>query len=132
MNTLVPILLILFLIFISVSGYLLYEKWDKARKERKRIKDWEDKVNGKEIFFFADCDYKSRILTENPIIITKPMSSRYTFDKPIKSMILPSGAKVKGYKDDTYSVSITHGGPKVMRCIPDSHEPFRYVIISDI
>ena len=97
-------------------GYFhLRLKWDKA-DERKRIEDWEDKVNGNEIFFFTECDYRA-FYGESYYNYKSHEFYVYTFDKPTNVDDYPIRVlEVKGiYRMITKtSVSITYGGPKVI------------------
>jgi hypothetical protein len=106
-------ILFLFLLSLIVAGYFMYLRMMNER----RIRNWEDKVNGNEIFIFSECDYREQIVGLE-LTITDPMRSMYSLeDTPIRSMIIPSGVTVN-----------THMGPKVLRCV----DPITEIDIKDV
>lgn len=61
-------ILFLFLLSLIVAGYFMYLRMMNER----RIRNWEDKVNGNEIFIFSECDYREQIIGLE-LTITDPM-----------------------------------------------------------
>lgn len=122
-------LVLLFLLFFSILvifSYMLYRIW-LDNQERKRIKEWEDKVNGDTVYIFQDCLYRGPMISEK---ITDPMSSMYDSEDGFRSMIIPEGAEIDGYVDEDKTIKFTYKGPQVLRCITDTHDLINYIHIT--
>jgi hypothetical protein len=130
-GTIIAVLVILFTCFLSIFGYLFIQRLKREADEKKRIEDWENKVNGDEVFFFTECKYRGFMISEK---ITNPMSSMYDQDDmtgPLTSMIIPKGVEVKAFTDDNNNISFTYTGPRVLRCIT-AHDPVKSVHITHV
>ena len=116
-GTIIAVLVILFTCFLSIFGYLFIRRLKRDADERKRIEDWENKVNGDEVFLFTECKYRGIDSAfghdDGSSIIVN------LFRDQFRSMIIPKGVEVKAFTDDDNNISFTYTGPRVLRCITD-------------
>ena len=115
-GTIIAVLVILFTCFLSIFGHLFIQRLKRDADERKRIEDWENKVNGDEVFLFTECKYRGIMISDGDLLRGRHIIE---FRDQFRSMIIPKGVEVKAFTDDNNNTSFTYTGPRVLRCITD-------------